>query len=93
VDSAGKLQCLQVLCFRLTHAGYEFLRGWWRGWVGSGDELWVNGVCLRWGLLWGRVSEGIFCRLCVCVCVCVCVVRGERFCFWGFLVGLGGWMM
>ncbi len=30
---------------------------------------------------------------CVCVCVCVCGVRGERFCFWGFLVGLEGWMM
>lgn len=25
--------------------------------------------------------------------MCVCVVRGERFCFWGFLVGLEGWMM
>ncbi len=32
----------------------------------------------------------MFCGLCVCVCVCVCVVRGERFCFWGFLVGFGG---
>lgn len=62
--------------------------GWCGGWVGGGDELRVNGVCLRWGLLWGRVSvsEGMFCGL----CVCVCVVRGERFCFWGFLVGLGG---
>ncbi len=34
-----------------------------------------------------------FLRVCFVDCVCVCVVRGERFCFWGFLVGLGGWMM
>jgi len=72
VDRAGKLQCLRVLCFRLTHAGYEFLRGWCGGWVGGGDELRVNGVCLRWGLLWEEVLRVCFVD-CVCVCVCVCV--------------------
>lgn len=37
-------------------------------------------------------EEFQFLRVCFVDCVCVCV-WGERFCFWGFLVGLGGWMM